>query len=306
MTSLLRELPRLKAGLLRRITHRPTGVAPIDRQIDHVRTRRPADTRPVAERVASVPAWFHSIDLGDGVVTPGIKSAEQLDLELQRIQLPDLDGRTVLDIGAWDGYFSFACERAGASRVVALDHYSWSIDWDEAIRYGLRRHEAGLPIEPWNEVPSVWRPWTLPGRCGFELAREVLGSKVETVVGDIATVPANRVGSFDVVLFLGVLYHLQDPLGVLRRVASLTSGMAVIETEAIALHGHPDRALFEFFPTDERANDPTNWWAPTEQGLHGLCRAAGFRESKLICGPPTEPTPEEPLVRYRLMVHAWR
>ncbi len=61
--------------------------------------------------------WWHSIDLGDGVVTPGYKSPELLETELAALRLPDLAGRSVLDIAAWDGYFSFAAERLGAARV---------------------------------------------------------------------------------------------------------------------------------------------------------------------------------------------
>jgi tRNA (mo5U34)-methyltransferase len=256
--------------------------------------------------VAAHPAWFHSIDLGGGLVTPGIKSAERLALELQQMRLPRLRGKTVLDIGAWDGYFSFACERAGARRVVALDHYAWSIDWPAARVYVGERAARGLPLEPWDAVESVWRPDTLPGRGGFEIARDALGSRVEAVVGDIAAMPVDGLGTFDVVLFLGVLYHLQDPLGVLRRVAAVTSRLAVIETEAIAVHGHEGRALVEFFGGVELAGDPTNWWAPTEPALHGLCRAAGFRTVTTVVGAPAEPTAEEPVLRYRLCVHAQR
>lgn len=299
-------LQRIKGGVVHRIAERPLGLAPLDRQITRARCKRPADQRPLAERVAAIPAWFHSIDLGDGIVTPGIKSAHRLDLELREMRLPDLRDKSVLDIGAWDGYFSFACERAGASRVVALDHYAWSIDWDEAIAYGLRQEKQGLPLEPWNKVPGVWRPWRLPGRRGFELAHDALGSKVEAVVGDVATIPPAQLGTFDVVLFLGVLYHLQDPLGVLRRVAAVTAGMAVIETEAVALHGQPDRALVEFFPGLELGGDPTNWWAPTASALGGLCRAAGFGTTEVIVGPPEQPSAEKPVVRYRLVMHARR
>jgi hypothetical protein len=71
----------------------------------------------------SVPFWFHSIDLGQGVVTPGaMKSAALLSEENKHLHLPNFRGKSVLDIGAWDGYYSFLAERGGASRVVALDH----------------------------------------------------------------------------------------------------------------------------------------------------------------------------------------
>jgi tRNA (mo5U34)-methyltransferase len=68
--------------------------------------------------------WFHSIDLGNGVVTKGLT-----ELALRSDQLPEFGGRSVLDIGAWDGYYSFHAERAGATRVVALDHYAWGCDF---------------------------------------------------------------------------------------------------------------------------------------------------------------------------------
>jgi tRNA (mo5U34)-methyltransferase len=279
------------------------GVRPIDRRIERIRMGGDAPRGTLAERVAAHPSWFHSIDLG-GLVTPGVKSAERLALEFQQMQLPDLRGKRVLDVGAWDGWFSFACERAGARKVVSLDHYAWSIDWQAARRYALARGEQGLTLEPWDTVPGVWRPWRLPGRAGFEIARHALRSSVTPVVGDIATMRLGPLGTFDVVLFLGVLYHLQDPLGVLRRVRSLTRGLAVVETEAIAVAGHPDRPLVEFFGGTELAGDPTNWWAPTEAALHGLCRAAGFSGVRTVVGPPEEPTEAQPVLRYRLCVHA--
>ena len=68
--------------------------------------------------------WFHSIPLKDGIVTPGRDDSMS---KLKQVCLPeDLSGKSVLDIGAWDGFFSFQAERNGAERVLATDHYSWS------------------------------------------------------------------------------------------------------------------------------------------------------------------------------------
>ena len=65
--------------------------------------------------------WFHSIPLDDGTVTPGLDSSMD---KLEQVCLPkDLSGKTVLDIGAWDGFFSFQAEKAGAERVLATDHF---------------------------------------------------------------------------------------------------------------------------------------------------------------------------------------
>ncbi|HEX7784685.1 MAG TPA: hypothetical protein VF653_00555, partial [Methylomirabilota bacterium] len=73
--------------------------------------------------------WFHSIDLGHGVVTPGTKPSKALRAEADAIFGPlDLRGKSVLDIGAWNGYFSFEAKRRHAERVLATDHYCWSPD----------------------------------------------------------------------------------------------------------------------------------------------------------------------------------
>ena len=70
--------------------------------------------------------WFHSVDLGDGLVTRGI--ATENEVLRAPGAIPSVVDKTVLDIGAWDGKYSFEAERAGAARVVALDHFVWKLD----------------------------------------------------------------------------------------------------------------------------------------------------------------------------------
>jgi tRNA (mo5U34)-methyltransferase len=255
-----------------------------------------ADTEQEAQRlrreVARIPVWWHSIDLGHGVVTPGQKgntggthAADFMRAELERLRFPSLAGKSVLDIGAWDGYYSFEAERRGAARVVALDHFVWSMD------LGTGRSE----------------PEELPGKRGFDLARRELGSAVEPVVADFMTMDLEPLGTFDVVLFLGVLYHLKDPLGALHRLARVTSGVAVIESDAAVFPGFEETALCEFFESDERDRDPTNWWAPNLRALTGMCRAAGFDPVNVVQGPPTSASHAQPgtaPLRYRAIVHA--
>ena len=256
--------------------------------------------------VASIPVWFHSIDFGEGVVSGGVKSAELLRAELAALRLPDLRGKSVLDIGAWDGFYTFAAERAGAARVVALDHYAWSLDFTDLPAYVQRCREQGQRPQPWDTVPEAWRPEELPGKRGFDLAHSVLGSRAEPVVADFLTVDLDRLGSFDVVLYLGVLYHMQDPLQALRRVARVTREVAIIETAAVVVPDLEERALVEFFPEDGLGDDPTNWWTPNEAALHGLCRAAGFARVETVIPPPP---PELVAVNgpyYRAAVHAWK
>ena len=104
-------------------------------------------------RVAQVPVWWHSIDLRRRRRHAG--SEEHSTSSPRRpanLRLGDLTGKSVLDIGAWDGYFSFAAERRGAERVVALDHYTWSMDlgaYGEVPRAAPQgqaaRRRAGVP-----------------------------------------------------------------------------------------------------------------------------------------------------------------
>ncbi len=240
------------------------------------------------EQVASL-HWYHSIDLGDGVVTPGDGAPNQ---EAVSRAMPDLSGRSVLDIGAWDGLYSFLAERRGASRVVAMDHYAWGVDFAARNAYWKECEELGVLPDTGRDTTEFYRPQELPGRKGFELAHRALGSRVEPVVADFMEVDPGQLGQFDVVLFLGVLYHIREPLRALDKVRSLTRGVAVIESEAVRVCGSEEASLLEFYAGDEWMGDHTNWFAPTEQALSGMCRAAGFRRVETKIGPP--PAKSEP------------
>ena len=70
---------------------------------EHKPTPTTAEGRELQNKVDAISFWFHSIDLGDGVVTPGFKSANTHKQELASFQVPDLRGKSVLDIGACVG-----------------------------------------------------------------------------------------------------------------------------------------------------------------------------------------------------------
>jgi len=198
--------------------------------------------------------WYHTIDLGGGVVTSGVDDTPQ---RLAQIHLPaSLQGLSVLDIGAWDGFFSFECERRGASRVVAADYYSW--------------HGPG-----WGT------------KAGFNLARESLGSRVEDVDIDVMDLSPERIGTFDLVLFLGVLYHVRHPFLALERVASVTGGQLILET-VIDMVGFA-RPAAAFYPSRELNDDPTNWWGPNIPAVHGMLGSLGFADIKTVT-PTRGPT----------------
>jgi tRNA (mo5U34)-methyltransferase len=251
-------------------------------------------------RVARVPFWWHSVDLGKGLVTPGHKSTETLAEELEALHLPELAGKTVLDVGGWDGFFAFEAERQGASRVAVLDHYVWSLDLAGQQRYWRECAAAGVDPEP-NELTEFWHPETLPGRAGFDTARELLDSRVNGIAGDFMTYDLDELGLWDIVLYLGVLYHMKHPLAALERLAKVTRDTAIIETEAVMIPGQEDQALWQFFPGAELNHDISNWWAPTAPALTGALRAAGFREAVMFQPPPAE---IGQIVHYRAVVHA--
>jgi tRNA (mo5U34)-methyltransferase len=195
--------------------------------------------------------WFHRIDLGNGIVTPGMdKSARKL----RALRLPPLSGKSVLDLGANDGYFSFAAEKAGASRVLAVDSFCWN--------------------------------GTAPGgqtRATFDLAREALDSNVEALEADLFDLAPEAVGTFDVVLMLGVLYHLRDPLLGLAHAAALTRETLVVETLVDLVW--TQRPAAAFYPGDDvRIGDDTNWWGPNPPAVVGMLRACGFDDVEVI-GP---------------------
>jgi len=219
--------------------------------------------------------WYHSIELPYGIKTKGLSRSDPLSGD----DLPDFSNRDVLDIGAWDGLYSFMAERLGAKRVVALDHYAWCLDFNARQAYWQEcRQQRKLP-DLSKDLAEFWRP-DAPGRRAFEIAHEVLHSKVEPVVGDFMTMDLCALGPFDITLFLGVLYHMKEPLTALEHVRAVTREVAVIETEAVRIEGYDDANLLTFFPADELGEDFGNWYVPTEAALHALCRAAGFSRSE--------------------------
>jgi len=202
--------------------------------------------------------WYHTIDLGNGIVTKGV---DDTPYRLARLEFPaSFAGKTVLDIGAWDGFFSFEAERRGAARVLATDHYAW--------------HGAG-----WG---------TGAGKAGFELAREARRSKVEDLAIDVMDLSPQRVGgTFDVVMFLGVLYHLPHPLLALERVASVTRDLLILET-VVDMVG-AGRPALAFYPGKELNNDPTNWFGPNIEAVHAMLNTVGFRQVRTVTPVPSAP-----------------
>ncbi|MDQ3977952.1 MAG: hypothetical protein M3314_00145 [Actinomycetota bacterium] len=262
--------------------------------------------RKLIKTAETVPYWWHSIDLGEGVVTPGHRTAEELDRLWLDLGLPDLASRSVLDVGAWDGYFSFRAEDAGATRVVALDHYAWSVDLAAQKRYWEQCRRNGARPAPPHTMPDLWKPDQLPGKAGFDAAHRARDSKVESMVGDFMTMDLDRLGRFDVVLLLGVIDHVRHPLLALERLSRVTGELLVIGSEAVAVPGFEHHGFCEFFEDGQPHGDATTCWAINRRALVGMCHIVGFSRVEGGDGPEARPRSMEALHRYYLVVRAWR
>lgn len=197
--------------------------------------------------------WFHKIDLGHGIVTPGIDDSPA---KFKLMRIPEsLAGKSVLDIGAYDGFFSFEAERRGASRVLATDHYCW-------LGTGMGDGQ------------------------GFKIAHAALQSRVEAKLIAVEDISPATVGIFDVVLFLGVLYHAPDPLRYLRAARSVCREMLILETHYDALD-YPRPAMV-FYPGATLNNDPSNFWGPNVRCVAEMLKEVGFQ--KLTIFPPWQPS----------------
>jgi len=231
--------------------------------------------------------WYHSMNIGHGVVTRGEADPQ---VYLRRLHLPArLDGSSVLDIGAWDGFYSFEAERRGAKRVLATDHFCWS-----GPGWGTK--------------------------AGFDLAHNALSSKVKSLDIDVMDLAPERVGTFDLVLFLGVLYHLRHPLLALERVFSVTGKQLILETHVDMLFS--SRPACAFYPGGELNRDTTNWFGPNPRALIAMLQDVGFRHVEAVWRPRPLPLRLARAIWYagigrepfrlarinqsRCVVHAWR
>lgn len=204
----------------------------------------------LAQRVREID-WYHTIELPGDIMTPGVN---RTSVSLSRLALPpSLVGKSVLDVGAWDGFYSFEAAKRGATRVMATDSYVWRGRW---------------------------------GQAGFLLARRALGldGVVEDRLIDVMDLTPQAVGRFDVVLLLGVLYHLRDPIGALERVVSVCDDLLVIETET-ALNFLPIPAA-RLWRIRELNEDDTNWWSLNRVALVALLHRFGFGDVRVVYQTP--------------------
>ena len=195
--------------------------------------------------------WYHTLELAPGFATDG-----WFDLRpyVDRYGLPEsMAGMRVLEVGPWDGFWSFEMERRGAS-VVAID-----LD-----------HEADLDWPP-RRRPARFRD--APRGDGFRLARELLDSQVERVELSVYDATPERLGTFDLVFCGTVLVHLRDQLLALERIASVCHGTFISAEEYDRLTGLLPFPAARFLA--DRDKDVV-FWLPSARAWRRMLWSAGF------------------------------
>lgn len=191
--------------------------------------------------------WWGSINLGHGIVTPGVRPANAWDL----YRLPkSMVGLRVLDVGANDGYFSFEAERRGAKEVVAIDLW---------------------------EHPDK-------GTCGggwdrFLFAKQALNSNVYGREMSVYDLPYHPI-LFDAVLFMQVFYHLQHPFLAMQKLGALCKSWMALET--IVDSENTKEPAMTFYPGSEIQNDASNWWGPNPACVEAMAKSVGFKTCQVI------------------------
>ncbi|QEX17606.1 methyltransferase, TIGR04290 family protein [Hypericibacter terrae] len=213
----------------------------------------------LSEDVRRFPYWYHRIELSEGVFTPG-----WAPINPGAYQIPkDLTGKRVLDVGAWDGYWTFEALKRGARQVVAIDDFSDHLgSLDESDR-------------------QAW--------ATFDFCRSALGydaARCDRREMSVYEVSETQMGRFDVVFFFGTLYHLRHPLLALDRLAAVTDELICVETAILDDYSvyrgglgkgySGSEVVMEFYPRDEYGSNDTNWWVPNLNCLMRMVFAAGF------------------------------
>ena len=215
-------------------------------------------TEEIRRRVEELGQWFHNLDLGGVKTAPDHFLGDYPATKWQRFSeaIPaDLRGKSVLDIGCNAGFYSIQMKQRGAERVIAID-----TDEKYLAQARFAAKVSGADIEFRNL--SVYRVGELNER-------------------------------FDLVLFMGVLYHLRHPLLALdllheHVVGDLLVAQSMLRGSKESLDVPPDFHFWEdevfegekfprmYFVEKRFANDPTNWWIPNRAGFEAMLRSAGF------------------------------
>lgn len=212
----------------------------------------------------TTPRFFHSFDR-DGVTVSGRVPIETLRQTAEIVFRHPVEGKTVLDVGAWDGFYSFEAEHRGAAYTLATDHFCWS-----------------------------GRGWGT--KAGFDYLHDAIGSRVASQDVDVFGLDPFELGMFDIVLFLGVLYHLRDPFGGLGKVAAMCRDCLIVETHSDM--NDVTEPVMRYYLGRELNGDGSNFWGPNAPCLEAMLQELGFKRFERHFSAPGKMS--------RLTLHAWR
>lgn len=220
-------------------------------------------TKEILQQKIDSTKWFHTMDLpymlsvdddapARGYIkTPGIVNHCNWKLATERFGIPeDLTGKDIIDIGAYDGYFSFVAANRNAHSVLAID-----------------------PLQDCSNIEHK--------ASAFRIARTALelDEKVAFLHTDLEG-RSHDVDMYDISFYFGVLYHVTNPLQELKHLHAITREYALIETAICTVPLSSKRPLWEFKPGHN--GDNTNMWYPSIAGLRSACYSAGFTSFKEV------------------------
>lgn len=231
------------------------------------------DIQAAIEWVANTAGWFHSVDLPQGISTPGGRGWEARS---KSFNIPSIvSGRSVLDIGAMEGGDTFNAERHGAASVTVCDvdnYFGYDLGrnsaWDEIVERYLAARAAG-PDQEWAFMNAK--------RLGFELCRRARESNAKRISASIYDLDPAVHGVFDVTFCFGLLYHLRHPLLAIDRLRAVTGQVALINNQIAGTGDHEMR-----FYAETWRGSHTNWFVPTPECFLDMLTSSGFRKLEVV------------------------
>lgn len=212
----------------------------------------------IRRKIKELGPWFHNMDVGGVWTAPNHFLGDYPNIKWRGFAhaIPaDLTGKSVLDIGCNAGFYSIEMKRRGAARVLGVDHDE---DYLRQARFAAEIAEVDIEFQQLSV---------------YDVAK--LGER------------------FDLVLFMGVLYHLRYPMLALdllhahvvkdllvlqtmqrgsREIEPLDADYPFSQTDVFHRPSYPKL----FFVEQRYAEDPTNWWIPNRACIEAMLRSAGF------------------------------
>jgi tRNA (mo5U34)-methyltransferase len=218
----------------------------------------PSEARATLERV---PFWFHTFALNraEGIYAPGAARDHRYRIPA----IPEnLEGRSVLDIGTFDGFYAFLAEARGADRVVAIDNEQY-IDWV--------RDRWGVDLE---------------GGEGFRAIQALLDSRIE--YRKLDALELDRLDeTFGFIFCCGILHRVEAPARLLRllRGRLAEGGSVLIETHGVFADTNDGNPAHRYGPGEVYPHDEYVYWGFTAAGVELLSRESGFQRFELLDAP---------------------